>query len=256
MFWDSRVRSLEAQALEPLKAAEEMRGDAYPESRAVGEVVARLAAIPEYRRLFGRAFGGASQVTDVNLGHALAAFERTLVAANSPFDRYMRGDTTAMTPDQIAGMERFQSTGCVNCHSGPMFSDFATHVLGVPDNARLPESDAGVGGTFAFRTPTLRNLVSTAPYMHNGTFATLDDVLNFYVRISRGGRRRGGGSPRGVNPNVERTQIDPLARQLAMRGRGQREIVAFLRALDDPAFDKSIPDRVPSGLSVGGRLGQ
>jgi cytochrome c peroxidase len=256
MFWDLRVRSLEAQALEPLKAAEEMRGDAYPESRAVGEVVARLAAIPEYRRLFGRAFGGASQVTDVNLGHALAAFERTLVAANSPFDRYMRGDTTAMTPDQIAGMERFQSTGCVNCHSGPMFSDFATHVLGVPDNARLPESDAGVGGTFAFRTPTLRNLVSTAPYMHNGTFATLDDVLNFYVRISRGGGRRGGGGPRGVNPNVERTQIDPLARQLAMRGRGQREIVAFLRALDDPAFDKSIPDRVPSGLSVGGRLGQ
>ncbi len=139
-------------------------------------------------------------MTDGNLGRALAAFQRTLVASNTPFDRYMRGDTTALSPEQVRGMERFQSVGCINCHNGPMFSDFATHVLAVPDNPKLPESDSGVNKTYAFRTPSLRNLSVTAPYMHNGVFATLPDVVNFYQRISRGGGRRGGGgAARGVN---------------------------------------------------------
>jgi cytochrome c peroxidase len=251
MFWDIRVRSLEAQALEPLKALEEMRGDAYPEDRAVTQVITRLNAIPEYRRLFSLAFGGERAITQANLGRALAAFQRTLVAANAPFDRYMRGDTTAMTLEQIRGMERFQSAGCINCHNGPMLSDFATHVLGVPDSAKLAQPDTGINKTYAFRTPSLRNLGATSPYMHNGAFTSLEQVLNFYQRVSRGGGRRGGGQV--LNAQVGREQIDPLARQLNLRG-GQRDIVAFLRALDDPTFDRNIPDRVPSGLAVGGRL--
>ena len=254
MFWDLRVRSLEAQALEPIKALEEMRGDAHPEDRAVPAAVSRLNAIPEYRRLFARAFGGSRPVDDRNLGRALAAFQRTLVAANSPFDRYMRGDTAALSAEQVRGMERFQSVGCINCHNGPMFSDFATHVLAVPDSPKLPESDSGVNKTYAFRTPSLRNLSATAPYMHNGAFATLGEVVNFYRQISRGGGRRGGGGARGVNAQVSRDQIDPLARQLNMRGRGQQDLIAFLRALDDPDFDRTVPERVPSGLLVGGRL--
>ena len=92
------------------------------------------------------------------------------MVANTPFDRYMRGDTSALSAEQLRGMEQFQSAGCINCHSGPMFSDFTTHVLGVPDNPKLPESDGGVNKTYAFRTPSLRNLSATAPYMHNGTF--------------------------------------------------------------------------------------
>ena len=258
MFWDMRVRSLEAQALEPLKAVEEMRGGTYDEPHAIPEVVARLNAIPEYRQLFARAFGGRKPVTAQNLGRALAAFERTLVTADSPFDRYMRGDRSALTGEQVIGMERFQSVGCVNCHNGPMLSDFKAHVLSVPDNRKLDQPDSGVNQTYAFRTPSLRNLSATAPYMHNGIFRSLPDVIDFYQRISRGGGRRGDGFGRGGgragNPNVTRDQIDPLARQLNMRGRGQREIVAFLRALDDPSFDRTIPERVPSGLTVGGRL--
>jgi cytochrome c peroxidase len=89
--------------------------------------------------------------------------------------------------------------------------------------------------------------------MHDGAFASLDEVLGFYQRISRGGRRGGGFGPRGVNPNVTSDQIDSLVRQLNMRG-GRREIIAFLGALDDPDFDRTIPNRVPSGLTVGGRL--
>jgi cytochrome c peroxidase len=92
--------------------------------------------------------------------------------------------------------------------------------------------------------------------MHNGAFATLPEVVDFYRRISRGGGRRGDGGGRGFNPQVSRDQIDPLARQLNMRGRGQQDIIAFLRALDDSNFDRTIPERVPSGLTVGGRLQQ
>jgi cytochrome c peroxidase len=254
MFWDLRVRGLEAQALEPIKALEEMRGDSYPMDRALSTVVSRLDANAEYRRLFARAFPGTPSVTEENLGRALAAFQRTLVTTKAPFDRYMRGDTTALSPEQVRGMERFQAIGCINCHSGPMFSDYATHVLGVPDNPKLPQADAGARGEYAFRTPSLRNLSVTAPYMHNGVFATLQDVVGFYRRVSRGGGRRGGGGGGGgLNPAVSRDAIDPLAAQLNMRGRGQGDLIAFLRALDDPEFDRTIPGRVPSGLPVGGR---
>jgi cytochrome c peroxidase len=257
MFWDLRVRSLERQALEPIKAHDEMRGDAYSDRDAVPAVVARLAANAEYRRLFAAAFSDRDAVNATNLGRALAVFERTLVASNSPFDRYMRGETGAMTDEQVRGMERFESAGCANCHSGSMFSDFAPHVLGIPDNPALAESDAGAGA-YEFRTPSLRNVGLTAPYMHDGVFRSLDEVLNFYRRVSfgrgQGGRGRFGSAQRGVNPNVSRDTLDPLLRQLNMRGRGRREIIAFLQALDDPDFDRAVPARVPSGLEVGGRI--
>ena len=242
MFWDLRVTSLEAQALEPIKSFEEMRGDAYSETDALDQVVGRLAGIAEYRALFKGAFGGAQPVTAVNLGKALAAFQRSLVANNSPFDRYMRGELTAMTASQVAGMERFDRAGCANCHSGPMFSDFEAHVLGVADNAKLAQSDAGVGGGYAFRTPSLRNLRHSAPYMHNGAFSTLNEVLRFYNGAGRRAR----------NPNVRGDQLDPALRRLNT-GRGF-EIINFLDALNDDTFDKRIPSRVPSGLPPGGNI--
>jgi len=254
MFWDVRARSLETQALEPLKALEEMRGHTYPEEKAVETVAARLEGIPEYRRLFAAAFGGGDRaVTAANLGKALAAFQRTLTAANAPFDRYMRGDRDAMSASQLRGMRRFERIGCVRCHNGPMFSDFKLHVLGVPDNPALPASDAGAGdrGTgdrYAFRTASLRNLAFTAPYMHSGIFQTLEDVLDFYDDVdSRRGDDR--------NPNVSREALDPLLRQLRGVDDDDEDLLAFLEeALSDPGFDRTIPPRVPSGLPVGGRI--
>ena len=242
MFWDMRVRSLEAQALEPIRTFEEMRGDAFAQDKAVDSVVARLNAIPEYRALFRKAFGGENAITAGNLAKALATFERTLLANNSPFDRYMRGDQNAMTSAQIEGMERFESTGCANCHNGPMFSDYKPHVLGVPDNPNLEESDRGItGAPYAFRTASLRNLGFTAPYMHDGAFQTLRQVVRFYRR------------PPG-NPNVGRRDVDPLVRQLRRPARAADEIIEFLNALNDDSFDKSVPSRVPSGLNPGGRI--
>jgi cytochrome c peroxidase len=243
MFWDSRVKSLESQSLEPIKALEEMRGNAYTEAVALDSVVARLKKIPAYQQLFQSAFGNAQAITATNMGIAIASFERTLLANNAPFDRYKRGETSAMTALEIRGMNAFQTVGCANCHSGNMFSDYQLHVLSVPDNAKNAQSDAG-NGTYAFRTPSLRNLRVTAPFMHSGVFRTLDDVLRFYGRI-------GGGNSQNRNVNVR--NIDPRIRNIRI-GNNQAAIVAFINALSDDNFDKSVPTSVPSRLSVGGNI--
>ena len=246
MFWDVRARGLEAQALLPILTFEEMRGHAYAEEDAVATVVARLAAIPEYRSLFAGAFEAEAPVSAENLGKALAAFQRSLIANNSPYDRYMRGEADAMTPLQVRGMRQFQREGCINCHNGPMFSDYQLHVLGIRDNRKLQASDAGgVDEPYAFRTPSLRNLAYTAPYMHNGLFPTLEDVVEFYDDVGDRDER---------NANLQRSQIDPLTRTLDDPDDHERELIAFLDALNDEDFDRTIPERVPSGLNPGGEI--
>ena len=255
MFWDRRTRGLEAQALEPIKALEELRGTAYPEEAAVGNVVMRLQNIPEYVRLFRDAFGTETSIDASQLGQAIAAFERTLVAMNSPFDRFRAGDANALTAQQRRGLDAFDEIGCDRCHDGPMFSDFDLHAEGVRDHANLTQPDTG-GGRFRFRTPSLRNVALTAPYMHNGTLATLQDVLRFYD------------NGRSENPNVsndtarrERRDADRRTPRLDrdfrrvddMSENEMKDIIAFLESLTDSNFDKMIPLRVPSGLSPGGQ---
>ena len=159
-MWDNRIRSLELQALEPLKAKEEMRGDAYAEADAVDHVVARLQAIPEYVTLFRNAFGTTSAIDAQQLGSAIAAFERTLVAMNSPFDRFLAGEGNALTDQQRRGMDTFDEVGCDRCHEGPMFSDFDLHAEGVRENPKLAEPDPGTR-RFRFRTP--RSATSRSP---------------------------------------------------------------------------------------------
>ena len=247
MFWDARVRSLEAQALEPIKAMDEMRGGTIAEPDAVDTIVRRLRAVPEYASLFARAFDAPAAITPANLARAIAAFERSLLAVNAPFDRYVRGDETAMTPLQVSGMLRFQSVGCASCHKGPMFTDYQVHTLGVADHPALAGADRGAGGRFRFRTPSLRNLAYTAPYMHNGMVPTLEEVLSFYHGVR--GSRTGTG-----NPNVRPADLDPFLFNLFLGGFDRRDLVAFLEALSDDSFDRTVPDRVPSGLAVGGRI--
>jgi len=244
-FWDNRIRSLESQALEPLKSLEEMRENTYPENEAVARVVKKLQANAEYQSLFAGAFGSEQPVNAENLGRAIAAFMRSLLANNSPFDRYMRGDRSAMTEKQVRGMQRFEEIGCIRCHNGPMFSDYKLHVMGVPDNPALPASDGGAQNTFAFRTASLRNLTFTGPYEHNGMFRTLSAVVGFY-EDARGGRSR--------NPNVSYKELDPRLRELKNVDEEDVDLIEFLRALSDESFDRTIPERVPSGLPVGGRI--
>nr|WP_295928184.1 cytochrome c peroxidase [uncultured Dyadobacter sp.] len=244
MFWDMRAKGLEEQALFPVRTLEEMRGHGYEEEKVVEEVVARLAKIPEYRTLFAAAFrNDQNPVNAGNLAKAIASYERTLIATNSRFDQYMRGDSSALTTGEKEGMNLFLKAGCAKCHSGPMFSDFKLHTLGVPDTPNRKESDTGGNPNYGFRTPTLRNLRYTGPYMHSGAFKTLDQVLLFYEDLA-GGKIE--------NPNVAVYQMDTLINQMEVRFKDIDRIVEFLNALNDDSFEKSIPDRVPSGLPVSG----
>lgn len=245
MFWDSRVESLEAQALEPIKTLEEMRGRHFEEGEILDEVVSRLKGIPEYEELFREAFPGSEPITISNLGKAVAAFERSLVTNNSRFDQYMRGDKEAISLEEQEGFELFKKVGCANCHNGPMFSDFKMHVLGVPENDKLPEPDRGFEEQYAFRTPTLRNLRFTAPYMHNGELKTLKSVLEFYQDISQGKNR---------NRDVPNEKLDTLIKEIRLNVRDMAPIISFFNTLNDPSFDKEIPEKVPSQLKVGGDI--
>jgi len=245
MFWDSRAKSLESQLIGPLTTFEEMRGHAYTEAVTMDSLVARLSKIAEYRQLFQNVFGNSQSITGATIGKAISTFERTLVAMNSPYDRYQKGEKTALTEQQIQGMVLFKDEGCPICHSGPMFSDYKLHVMSVPDNTQLTRSDAGAGGRYAFRTPSLRNVGLTAPYMHNGVFQTLEQVLKFYDDI---------GEPISQNPHVPVQQLDANIQRIALRDFEQKQVISFLEALTDPKFNKYIPVRVPSGLNPGGNI--
>jgi cytochrome c peroxidase len=242
MFFDNRTHSLELQSLEPIKTLEEMRGTNIPAAVILDSVVARIKHFPAYVQLFQEAFPADGPVNVQNIGKAIASFERTIISNHSPYDEFSRGNTGALSNTQIQGMNAFTTNGCATCHSGPMFSDYSLHVLSVPDNAKGP-TDAGANGSYAFRTPSLRNLSLTAPYMHNGSFSTLDQVMDFYDRI---------GDRRSQNSHVAAGQLDGNLR--ALRGADRTAIIQFLLALEDHSFDKSVPPTVPSGLHPGGNL--
>ncbi|UFH58008.1 hypothetical protein [Spirosoma sp. KNUC1025] len=123
-----------------------------------------------------------------------------------------------------------------------MFTDYKTHVLGVIDNEKLNNSDKGRNDTYAFRTPTLRNVTLTAPYMHSGKLQSLSEVLVFYDQVKDGTQ---------LNANVSISQLDSLLRPRVTRS---NDLIEFLHALTDDTFDRSVPTQVPSGLSVGGKI--
>jgi len=237
LFWDARAPGLESQALEPLLSPREMAADP-------AELVARLEAIPAYRARFARAFPDLPEGETVSLGsvaRALAAFERTLVSRRSRYDRYAAGERDALTPAERRGLRLFRSlqTRCFECHRPPLFAaPFATSI-------GVPSADPGVGGVRGvpaqrgfFRVPSLRNAARTAPYMHDGSIPTLEQVVRFYAE--------GGGRSRGVDPD----RIDGQVRAFELRDDQVEALVAFLGALTDESARPVLPAAVPSGLPV------
>ena len=240
-FWDGRAKDLEDQARFPITSPDEMAQD--PD-----ELVRELRKIPEYVQLFDTAYGGkeGAAVTFENVTGAVADFERTLVSDASPFDRYRLGDATALGPAERRGLVLFRSlkTRCFECHGFPTLANPDFKVIGVPDLPGQKEdrgrAEAGGGPAYerAFKVPTLRNVALTAPYMHNGRFKTLAEVLAFYAK--------GGGKGQGL----ELANLDDKIRVFSLSTAEQQDLIAFLNALTDETRRPEIPERVPSGLPV------
>jgi cytochrome c peroxidase len=211
-FWDGRSASLEEQALQPIANPTELGSSAE-------EAVRRLREHKEYRAQFEAAFPDG--VTAANLARALAGFERVLLRGDSTVDRFRRrGEHAALTTEQRHGLWLYESKGgCWRCHSGPNFTDEQYHNTGVSWDKHIPDlgryavtkQDADRG---KFKTPTLRGVALTAPYMHDGSIATLEAVVAFY---SKGG---------GANPHR-----DPALAPLNLSKDEVRDLVAFLKAL-------------------------
>jgi cytochrome c peroxidase len=205
LFWDGRSASLEEQALFPMMSPFEM-------NRNLDYVEEILKTVPGYVEAFGRIFGG--EITRQRVAMAIAAFERTLVSRDTPMDRHLRGEKDALTAKQQAGYGLFVGkAGCAACHGGENLADERFHNLGVPEDPKAAEDPRVLAtarfvgkvsgfpdyralaedpGRFlvtkepadwkAFATPPLREVGRTAPYMHNGSLASLEEVIDFFDR--------------------------------------------------------------------------
>lgn len=269
-FLDGRVRGLEEQASRPITSRVEMRGDGFggATDRAVivDSVLARLREVPEYLERFKAAFPveavevedgeRASIIDSSTYARAIACYERELVTRNSAYDRYVSGDDNALNATELHGLELFFGKAkCGVCHAGPMFSDYRFIVQGVPQEGGgkdiMPGDDTGreehtldTRDRYAFRTLTLRNVELTPPYMHDGCFETLEEVVRFY---------NVGSFPR--HPAVTNDLLDPDLRDpLGLDDEEVDAVVAFMKTLTDMGtgldpYLLQVPKQVPSGLT-------
>ncbi len=224
-FWDGRAASLEEQALGPIHNPIEM-------GETLENAIRKLNAISGYRNQFRALFG--TDATEDGIAKAIAAFERTVVTGPAPYDRHLAGDTTALSAAALRGLAVFSGKGrCMRCHSGSMLSDQSFHNLGVGMNQEKPDvgreavtkspQDRG-----RFKTPSLRNVALTWPYLHDGSAQSLDAVLELYDR--------------GGEPNAN---LDPLIRPLGLTDGEQADLKAFLEALTGTMPSIAKPSRPP-----------
>lgn len=210
LFWDGRADSLEDQVRFPVEHPDEM-------GSTLDAAAQRLVQDEGYRRAFAEAFPRSPEISAPTIAKALAAYERTLVSPPTRFDQWVAGKADALTPSEVRGFALFAGRArCIACHVGFDFTDHNFYDIGLPGGDRgrgeainLPAAD------HAFKTPTLRELAWTAPYMHDGSLATLEDVMRFY---------EGGGVPRAT-----RSKDLPAGLQLTDRERGN--LVAFVQSL-------------------------
>jgi cytochrome c peroxidase len=208
--WDGGSASLEQFVLEPIADPREM-------GSSVDAALARLAANADYERSFREAFGGPADA--VALQRALATFVRGITLGDAAYDRFVAGEHDALTPQQRHGLWLFESRAkCWQCHTPPLFTDEGFHNTGVGAERGLERARAAITGEAAdtgrFRTPTLRGLRLTAPYMHDGSITTLVDVVAFYAR--------GGGANEHLDARMQRLELSAA---------DQRALVAFLESL-------------------------
>ena len=247
LIWDGRAGALDEQPLGSLENVLHLNNDA-------GLAVEQLKADADYPALFAAAFDGGG-ITALRIGQAIGAFERTLVFDDSPFDRYMAGDRDALGEAEKLGLGLFmRDARCITCHFGPTLTDNQFHAIGVPDAHVVADADVLATIRFdarrmgyegweglsedpgralvtgeaedvgKFRTPGLRNIAETAPYMHNGAFETLEEVVAHY--------NQGGGD----HPNKSR-----LVGRLKLSDEEQANLVTFLKALTGTQREMDLP---------------
>lgn len=219
LFAEGGIPSLEQQAIAPILAHNEF-------NMTQSELEARLSFVPEYRPLFQDAFGN-EQVTLQRVIFAIASFERTLLSGNSAFDRWNRGDNTALSIAAQRGEALFfgETGDCWHCHNGFNFTTNSFHNTGLDSNTFKKGRVLVTGNPNdegKFKTPTLRNVALTAPYMHDGRFQTLEDVVRHY---------NSGGKPH--------PQRDPLMRPLGLSEQDISDLVEFLKSLTDTSFTRN-----------------
>ncbi len=224
-FWDGRARTLTEQTLEPFLSPVE-------HGLSQHDLLSIIKAIPGYRHLFRKTFG--TDVTEDGIATALTHFQWTILSGNSPVDRFdYRGDTAALSAAAQRGFLVFRGKGgCVRCHAGPNYTDEQYHNLGV--GWETPHIDLGryavtrrpedIG---AFKTPTLREVARTAPYMHDGRFKTLREVVNFY---NHGG--------------VNNPHQDSIMRPLFLSDDEREDLEVFLNNLSGEGWQQAVPPRV------------
>jgi cytochrome c peroxidase len=219
-FWDGRAGSLEDQAKGPMANPIEM-GNTHE------AIVDKLKGIAGYRALFAKAFGS-DEITIDATAKAIACFERTVLSGNAPYDRYKRGEKKAMTPQQVRGMSIFiDKAKCDQCHEGANFTLNAYANLGVGTDK--PDPDVGRYAVTkdprdwgAFKTPTLREIEHTAPYMHDGSLKTLEEVVEFY---DKGG--------------IKNKNLDEKIKPLHLTYQDKKDLVAFLKALSGEGWQNA-----------------
>lgn len=225
-FWDGRAIQLEGQALGPIENPIEM-------DLKLDDCVKKLNGIDGYRKQFQAVFG--TDVTSDGIAKAIASFERTVLSGNAPYDKFKAGEEKALSEAAERGRKLFfGKANCSACHAGSSFSDFAFHNIGVgmdkdePDVGRFSQTNL-LGDKGSFKTPTLREIARTAPYMHDGSLKTLEDVVDFY---NKGG--------------VENPQLDEELFPLKLTVEQKADLITFLKeGLSSEDYPDVEPPKLP-----------
>ncbi|QDT66691.1 cytochrome-c peroxidase [Calycomorphotria hydatis] len=225
-FWDGRAGSLEEQALGPMANPVEM-------AETLDNLEIKLNKIKGYREQFQNVFG--TDVTREGMATAIAMFERTVLSGDAPYDKYEEGDATAMSEAAVRGMKLFFGKAvCSSCHSGSNFTDNGFHNIGIGMDAKEPDQGRAViskleGDTGAFKTPTVREAAKTAPYMHDGSLKTLEEVVEHY---NKGG--------------IDNPYLDEEIFPLGLTTQEKADLVTFMKeGLSSETYPDVSPPKLP-----------
>ncbi len=235
LFWDGRATSLEEQVSFPLQDSSEM-------SISMNLMVDRINSVHDYKPWFEKAFG-TSEINATRIQAAIATFERSIVSRKSKFDRFVAGDTSALDEQELLGLHLFRTKArCMNCHNGALFSDNNFHNLGQSHLGR-PIEDLGryhitgeVEDVGKFRTPSLRDVAFTAPYMHHGLVIDLNEMIDLY---NAGMPQL---IPRKENDNPLFPEKSPHLKPLELTSKEKDALIAFLNALSTRPYRVDPPD--------------